>query len=264
MHQVRLFFIALQFFTRVPVPRWVGYQPEWLQQCARYFPLVGAVVGGFSALVLWTAALVFPATVAVGLAMAASVWLTGGFHEDGLADSCDGLGGSVTREKSLAIMKDSRIGSYGALGLILVLGLKATVLLGLMDSDPTLAVMATVWAHVTSRAAPVWLLQALPYAGDVEHAKAKPMAMRIDGPGLAVALGLVVLASIVAAWLMPENVPLLLGAVVASAALTFYMQSMLDRRLQGYTGDTLGATQQIVELAALLAFLGLAPLFPLA
>ena len=262
MHQLRLFFVALQFFTRVPVPRWVGFEPAWLQQCARYFPLVGLVVGGFSALVLWAAQLVFPATVAVGLAMAASVWLTGGFHEDGLADSCDALGGAVSREKAVAIMKDSRIGSYGALGLILVLGLKATVLLGLVDTDPTLALLAVVWAHVASRAAPVWLLHALPYAGDAKHAKAKPLATQISGPGLTIALGLVIVASLVGAWLMPENVPLMLGAVVVSAGLTFYMQSMLDRRLHGYTGDTLGATQQIVELGALLAFLALAPLFP--
>ena len=262
MHQLRLFFVALQFFTRVPVPRWVGFEPAWLQQCARYFPLVGLVVGGFSALVLWAAQLVFPATVAVGLAMAASVWLTGGFHEDGLADSCDALGGAVSREKALAIMKDSRIGSYGALGLVLVLGLKATVLLGLVDTDPTLALLAVVWAHVASRAAPVWLLHALPYAGDAEHAKAKPLATQISGPGLTIALTLVILVSLAGAWLMPENVPLMLGAVVVSAGLTFYMQSMLDRRLHGYTGDTLGATQQIVELGALMAFLALAPLFP--
>jgi adenosylcobinamide-GDP ribazoletransferase len=264
MHQVRLFFIALQFFTRVPVPRWVGFEPQWLQQCARYFPLVGAVVGGFSALVLWAAQLAFPATVAVGLAMAASVWLTGGFHEDGLADTCDGLGGAVSREKALTIMKDSRIGSYGALGLILVLGIKATVLLGLVDTDPSLATMALVWAHVASRAAPVWILHHLPYAGDAEHAKAKPLATRVGGPGLAIALGLVIATTAVCAWLAPENVPLLLGAIVASAALTFHLQSKLDRRLGGYTGDTLGATQQIVELAALLAFLALAPLFPAA
>jgi adenosylcobinamide-GDP ribazoletransferase len=262
MHQLRLFFVALQFFTRVPVPRWVGFEPAWLQQCARYFPLVGAVVGGVSALVLWGALQLVPATVAVGLAMAASVWLTGGFHEDGLADSCDALGGAVSREKALTIMKDSRIGSYGALGLILVLGLKATVLLGLTDIDPTLAMLAIVWAHVASRVAPVWLLHALPYAGDAEHAKAKPLATQITGPGLAIALALVVLATIAGAWITPENVPEMLAAVVVAAGLTFYMQSMLERRLQGYTGDTLGATQQVVELGALLAFLAMAPLFP--
>ncbi|UXH77476.1 adenosylcobinamide-GDP ribazoletransferase [Roseateles amylovorans] len=261
LHHFRLFFIALQFFTRVPVPRWVGFQPGWLNESARYFPLVGAVVGGFSALVLWAASLMFPATVAVGLAMASSVWLTGGFHEDGLADSCDGLGGAVSREKSLAIMKDSRIGSYGALGLMLVLGLKAATLLGLADTDPTLVLMAVVWSHVVSRAAPVWLMHALPYAGDADHAKAKPLATQVGGGGLVVALVIALLASGVAAWLLPDEVPLLIGALVTACGLTFYLQSMLERRLGGYTGDTLGAAQQIVELGTLLALLGLAAVF---
>lgn len=261
MHHLRLFFIALQFFTRVPVPRWVGFQPEWLQQCARYFPLVGAVVGAWSALVLWLALWAFPAPVAVGLALAASVWLTGGFHEDGLADTCDGLGGAVSRDKALAIMKDSRIGSYGALGLLIVLGLKAVTLVALVEVDPLLAVLASVWTHTTSRAAPVWLMHALPYAGDAAHAKAKPLATQISGPGLAVALGLVVLATALGAWWRLDDLPLLLGALVASAAVTLRWQSMLERRLGGYTGDTLGATQQLVELAGLLAMLGLASWF---
>ncbi|SEK60890.1 cobalamin-5'-phosphate synthase [Roseateles sp. YR242] len=261
LHHLRLFLIALQFFTRVPIPRWVGFQPEWLQQSARYFPLVGAVVGAWSACVLWAALLVFPATVAVVLAMAASVWLTGGFHEDGLADTCDGLGGAVSRERALEIMKDSRLGSYGALGLVFVLGLKAAALLGLADADATLALVAIVWSHLASRAAPVWLMHALPYAGDAAHAKAKPLATQISGGGLVVALGSVLVASVVWAWLLPDDIPLLLGALLTCAGLTFYMQSMLDRRLGGYTGDNLGATQQVVEVGALLAILGLATVF---
>ncbi len=261
LHHLRLFFIALQFFTRVPVPRWVGFQPDWLNQSARYFPLVGAVVGGFSALVWWVASFAFPPTVAIGLAMVASVWLTGGFHEDGLADSCDGLGGAVSREKSLAIMKDSRIGSYGALGLILMLGLKAATLLGLWDTDPALAWMAVIWSHVVSRAAPVWLMHAMRYAGDADHAKAKPLATQVGAAGVAVALGLAVVASAAAAWLMPDEVPLLIGGALTAVGLTFYLQSMLERRLGGYTGDTLGATQQVVELGTLLALLGLSTFF---
>ncbi len=261
LHQVRLFFIALQFFTRVPIPRWIGFQPEWLHQSARYFPLVGAVVGLWSAAVLWLAMLVFPNSVAVVLAMAASIWLTGGFHEDGLADTCDGLGGAVSRERALEIMKDSRLGSYGALGLFLMLALKAATLIGLADADPTLALTALVWAHLASRAAPVWLMHALPYAGDAAHAKAKPLATQISGRELAMALGTVVLASGLWAWLLPDDIPLLLGAIVSGAGLTLYMQSLLERRLGGYTGDNLGATQQVVEVGALLACLGLGAYF---
>ncbi len=261
LHQVRLFFIALQFFTRVPIPGWTGFQPEWLHQSARYFPLVGAVVGLWSAAVLWLAMLVFPNSVAVVLAMAASIWLTGGFHEDGLADTCDGLGGAVSRERALEIMKDSRLGSYGALGLFLMLGLKAATLVGLADADPTLALTALLWAHLASRAAPVWLMHALPYAGDAAHAKAKPLATQIGGAELGMALGTVVLASGLWAWLLPDDIPLLLGAIVTGAGLTFFMQSLLERRLGGYTGDNLGATQQVVEVGALMACLGLGAYF---
>jgi len=170
IHEARLFFIALQFFTRVPVPAWVGYTPEWMHASARHYPLVGAWVGGVAALVLWLAAQVWPLSVAVGLSMAATVWLTGGFHEDGLADTCDGLGGSVSRERALTIMKDSRLGSYGALGLVGVLGLKAVALYELTDFDGVQALIALVWAHAVSRAVPVALLRLLPYAGDAEQA----------------------------------------------------------------------------------------------
>ena len=261
LYQIRLFFTALQFFTRLPIPRWVGYEPAWLQQCAGYFPLVGALVGGASAALLWAALQLFPATVAVGLAMAASIWLTGGFHEDGLADTCDGLGGAVSRDKALTIMKDSRIGSYGALGLLLVLGLKAAALVSLADTDAALALQALLWSHMASRAAPVWLMHSLPYAGDAEHAKAKPLATQISGPGLLLALGWVLGAAALMGWAQPENIPLLACAALTVAGLCLYMQSLLERRLGGYTGDNLGATQQITELGALLAFLGAASLF---
>lgn len=257
LHQLRLFFIALQFFTRVPIPAWVGFEPVWLQQCARYFPLVGLVVGTFAAAVLWAAQWIWPNPVAVGLSMAAGIWLTGGFHEDGWADTCDGLGGSVSRERALQIMKDSRIGSYGALGLILMLGLKAACLSALSDVSADGVLIVLVWSHIASRAAPVWLMHALPYAGDAEHAKAKPLATQITGSGLAICLGWVMLASAGAACLMPELVPILAGVGVAAVATCLWMQSWLERRLGGYTGDNLGATQQLVELVSLLSFLAL-------
>lgn len=254
LHELRLFFVALQFFTRVPIPRWVGFEPAWLQHCARHFPLVGLLVGACSALVLWAALWLWPAPVAVGLAMAASIWLTGGFHEDGWADTCDGLGGAVSREKALAIMKDSRIGSYGALGLILMLGLKAAALLALLEQDWWLALAALVWAQCASRAAPVWLIRALPYAGDAEHAKAKPLATQAGAATLAVALGWVALASLALAAVDPGWIPSLALAALAAGGATLGMQAWLDQRLGGYTGDNLGATQQLTELAALLAF----------
>jgi adenosylcobinamide-GDP ribazoletransferase len=261
VHEARLFFVALQFFTRCPVPRWVGFEPAWLQQCARHYPAVGLLVGGFSAAVLWAAMWVWPATVAVGLAMAASVWMTGGFHEDGWADTCDGLGGAVSRERALVIMKDSRIGSYGALGLILLLGIKAACLLALADDSAQAAVLALLWAHCASRAAPVWLLHSLRYAGDAEHAKTKPLATQASTAAVVAALAWVLLASLTVATCAPHWVPVLCAASVAAVGTTFWMQGWLEKRLGGYTGDNLGACQQLVELSALLVFVALLNVF---
>lgn len=276
--ELRLFFIALQFFTRVPVPAWVGFQPGWLQACARYFPLVGACVGMAGAVVLATTSLVWPPLVAVLLSMAATVWMTGGFHEDGLADTCDGLGGSVSRERALIIMKDSRLGSYGALGLALVLGLKAAVLSSLLapvlgelneaDSSHVHQVllgwtlMALVWSHTTSRLAPVLLIRALPYAGDLDQAKAKPLTTRVSWGSVlgallcwgAVSLGLVLWVDRIG-WPVPTLWLAMGWATLAVALGTWWMARWLRRRLGGYTGDTLGAAQQIMELLSLLAWL---------
>jgi len=251
-HELRLFFIALQFFTRLPVPRWVGYQPEWLNQSARHFPVVGALVGGVGAAVLWAALWLFPMPVAVLLSMAATVLLTGAFHEDGLADTCDALGGAVSRERALEIMKDSRIGSYGAVGLFLVLGLKLVTLSAL---PAPWVFAALILAHTASRAAAVALIRWLPYAGDLAHAKAKPLAQRISGPGLAVAWSWVlVVGGLLLAW-NGAWWPAVLGGIGLALLCAMASAVWLKRRLGGMTGDTLGATQQLSEVLVLLGCL---------
>ena len=254
-HELRLFFIALQFLTRVPVPAWVGFEPMWLNQSARYFPLVGSCVGLVGAGVLWASSLVFPLAVGVGLSMAATLVMTGGFHEDGLADTFDALGGAVSRERALEIMKDSRIGSYGALALVVVLGTKAAALASL---PLALALPAGLFAHTASRAAATTLIFALPYAGDVAHAKAKPLAQRISGAGLMVAWGSVGLvgAALWGAFAVPA--PWLAGGALVALVACAACGAWLHRRLQGYTGDGLGATQQLSELLVLLGVLAMA------
>lgn len=255
IHELRLFFIALQFLTRLPVPAWVGFESAWLQQCSRHFPAVGALVGVFSAAVLALALQLWPPAVAVLLAMAASIWLTGGFHEDGWADSCDGLGGAVSRARSLEIMKDSRIGSYGALGLILMLGLKAASLHALVTQQGLpLALAGLVLAHAASRAAPIWLIRTLSYAGDPEHAKAKPLGTQATlGSCLVATLWVLLLAAVLRVW-VPGLASRLGPAALAAVAATLWMRAWFKRRLGGYTGDNLGATQQVVELSLLLAW----------
>ena len=187
--ELRLFFLALQFLTRLPLPRAVAqaaFDPRSLNQAARHFALVGAIVGAAGAIVALLAVRLWPPAVAATLALAFTVWLTAAFHEDGLADTFDALLGAAPREKALAIMKDSRIGSYGAAVLVLSLLLRVLLLAELLRLQPWLAAAALVVAHTAGRACAVLLMASLPYAGDEAHAKAKPLARSVraaDAPG---------------------------------------------------------------------------------
>lgn len=249
-HELRLVAVALQFLTRVPVPAFRTWDDDWLNGCVRHFPLVGAAIGAFGAAVLWAAAQVWPPLVAAVLSVAATAWLTGAFHEDGLADTADGLGGAVDRERALAIMKDSRIGSYGALALGLVTLLRVAALATLAAADPMLAAAACVWAHAAARAVPVAVMAALPYAGDAAHAKAKPLAVQVQAPQ-AVAAGLWVMAVTAVLWPI-SGLSRPFAAAAALLLVVVVMTRWLRRRLGGYTGDTLGASEQMAEVTALL------------
>ncbi len=249
---MRLFLVALQFLTRLPV-RLSHFEPAWLNDCVRHFPLVGGLVGAVGAAVLVGAAQFWPAWIAALLALTATVALTGGFHEDGLADTFDALGGAVGRDKALTIMKDSRIGSYGALALGLSLLLRAA-LLAVLAQRPLLGAIAALMAsHSLARAAAVGVMVSLPYGGEVEHAKAKPLALAVAPRNFGMALGWCLLLGL--ALSLVGIAPLrLLAALVAATAVALLMRDWLRRRLGGYTGDGLGATEQLAEIAVLLAF----------
>jgi adenosylcobinamide-GDP ribazoletransferase len=253
--ELRLLLVALQFLTRVPVfiP---GFAACDLRDSARHFPLVGVVVGGFGASVLWAAAAMWPLPVAVVLSVAATVWLTGGLHEDGLADTCDALGGDTERDQALSIMKDSRLGSYGALGLFLTLALKLAALHALALHSLAAALAAIVLAHTASRTVPVVLMAALPYAGTLDAAKAKPMAGGVARSAIVVSIGWAVLVGVAACAAWPASA--VLAALGAAAATLAWIRRRLTLRLGGYTGDTLGAAQQWSEVAVLLALLATA------
>ncbi|MEC5384529.1 adenosylcobinamide-GDP ribazoletransferase [Uliginosibacterium sp. H3] len=251
MTELRRFFLALGYFTRIPVPAWVGWAPDELNRAARYFPLAGLVVAGISALVLWLAMAALPASLAVLLSMAASLRLTGAFHEDGLADSADGLGGGWQREDVLRIMKDSRIGTYGAVVLGMAL-LTKFVALDVLATQGWLACVALLVAHPLSRVAALVVMCALPYVRDDEGSRAKPVAQGVGATELLVGAltGLAPLALAVAGGVLslPRAGVLLLAALLVTA----WWARLLRRRLGGYTGDTLGATQQFAELACYL------------
>jgi adenosylcobinamide-GDP ribazoletransferase len=252
-HEFRLFLVALQFLTRLPVPAFREFDPAWLHASARWFPAVGLVVGGLIALALWGAALLWPPALAVVLALGLGIALTGAFHEDGLADTWDALGGVVPRERALLIMKDSRLGSYGALALGVGLAAKALALHAVVGHSLALALVALPLVHAWARAGTVVLIAAMCYGGDEAHAKAKPLATSVNGSAVAVAVLTCALAS--GAALHAELLPgAALAAVVAACALaTAATGAWLQRRLGGYTGDGLGATEQHAELAAWLA-----------
>jgi adenosylcobinamide-GDP ribazoletransferase len=250
VHQCRLFFIALQFFTRLPIPRWVGFEHAWLQHASRYFPLVGLVIAAIGAGAYALTARIFPAPVAALLSTAAGIYATGAFHEDGFADLCDGFGGGQSRERVLAIMKDSRIGAYGAIGIGLMLLLKVGTLALL---PPGAAVAALFFAHPLSRLAATSLIWRMDYARD--EGKSKPLAQQMTHFEFAVAACTALLPALVIAlsgWL-PWNA-LLLGALAAAIA-TVWLAAKCARKLNGYTGDCLGAVQQLAEVAIYLGVL---------
>jgi len=255
-HQVRLFFIALQFCTRLPIPRWVGFHADWLQQSTRYFPLVGWVVAWIAALAYLLAVQFWPQPVAVLLSTAAGIWVTGAFHEDGFADVCDGLGGSASRQRALEIMRDSRLGAYGVIGIVLLLATKVFTLNALL---PWQLLAALGMAHPLSRWLATCLIWRLPYAR--QEGRAKPMAQRMRGGEflLATCLALVPVALSIALGLMAWQ---RIAAGVACAALAAaWLARVLVRRLGGYTGDGLGAVQQLSEAAFYLGALAAVPGF---
>jgi len=275
-HFLRHYLLAIQFFTRIPVTgrlaAWVGFSPAMLRASAAHFPGVGVVVGALVAGV--TAALLaslppspFAPLVAAVLGTVLSVMVTGAFHEDGLADVADGLGGSYDRDRALLIMKDSRVGAFGALALVLALLSKVALLALIGSVSPRWMVLGIFAAHVVSRTWPLLLIRLMPHVGDAAGSKSKPLADQISGTSLLaagmwcfIALALVFVgygaidsgASHMSTW---SPISPLLVALFASSLGFAYMGRLLWRRLQGFTGDGLGATQQLCELAF---YLGLA------
>jgi adenosylcobinamide-GDP ribazoletransferase len=247
MQQLRLFFIALQFFTRLPIPSWVGFEASWLQHASRYFPLVGCVVAAIAAGVYFAAALVLPAPVAAALSTAASIYLTGAFHEDGFADTCDGLGGGLSanlpRERVLEIMKDSRVGAYGAIGIVCMLAAKLSALAML---PPRLAVGALFLAHPLSRLAAASLIWRLDYVRG--EGKAKPLAQQMSGAEFAIAAVTAVLPVPVLLTTGLITADAVLAALLAALLAVVWLGRKLQDRLGGYTGDCLGAVQQLAEV----------------
>jgi adenosylcobinamide-GDP ribazoletransferase len=237
-NELDYFFGAIRFFTRLPVPAWVGHSSEGLDRSTRYFPAVGLIVGGIAALIFVLTSFVWPKTLAVLASMAITLYLTGAFHEDGWSDMVDGFGGGWGKARILEIMKDSRIGSFGAVALVVLLLAKFCAL---VEIDLAMVPLALIAGHALSRLCATSLLHTLDYVRD--EGKSKPLATRIGRGELAFAA----LTAALPLLLLPPR-QALIGTLFAALA-TLWLARLFKRQIGGYTGDCLGATQQLSEVA---------------
>ncbi len=244
---VRAFFTAVMFLTRVRVPAWVGYSESQLASSTVYFPLVGALVGLVGACTMLLTAELWSTRLAALFGMAATILLTGAFHEDGTADSCDGLGGGWRKDQILRIMKDSRVGTYGVVGLWLLLTAKWALL---SELSPGLWIAALVLGHSLGRWSSLPLIWRYDYVR--EEGTGKPFADGVTSARLlggTACLGVALAPAVLIFGLHPQQA---LAAFLAACGLTALSGFYFHRRLGGITGDCLGAANQLVELAVYL------------
>jgi adenosylcobinamide-GDP ribazoletransferase len=249
--QVNTFLAAVMFLTRLPVGRFYEFREEEVAASTVYFPIVGALVGlaGGLALLMSTA---LPSFVAVLISMLITICLTGGLHEDGLADSADGLIGGRDPQRRLEIMKDSRIGAYGALALWFSLTAKLILVQSLLAASLFTAIGASVIAHCLGRAATVGLLSCLPYAR-TEDSKSRQFGNKVTFRQLALVLAFAIAISLFLLRLQG------VFCLTAALAVTFICGLYFKDKIGGITGDCLGAANQLVELSAYLSLLALQP-----
>jgi adenosylcobinamide-GDP ribazoletransferase len=240
--QLNLFYLALSFFTRLPVPKTMHYSESLLNKANRYFSLVGLVTGLLLALSYLCFSSFLPVNISILLTMAISLLLTGAFHEDGLADMADGIGGAFNIEKRLTIMKDSRIGTYGAVTLVIALLLKFTLLVELANQDSNHLLLAIILAEMLSRAIAGSLISAMPYVSDIEQSKSKPLAQAQSFSEVMILLLIGVTPLI---FYSSEVIFSLLSILLL---FRWLFKQWLMSKIGGFTGDCLGAGQQISEL----------------
>lgn len=258
--ELRIFFTALMFLTRLPVPRFTDHSPEYLEKSVRYFPTVGWIVGAISAITFLLFNKYISEDIAIAASIIAGILTTGAFHEDGFADVCDAFGGGWTKEKILLIMKDSRLGSYGVIGMIAILSVKFLLLRELPkftpDADhPSVNIfynyryflLTIIAAHAVSRLMPVLVMQFYDYVTDPGSSKSKPVATRTPG------LFALLFAGIAAGFPFIFLSWHFLLAIIPVVFIAFNLAAYFKKWIGGYTGDCLGAIQQASELGFYLA-----------
>lgn len=254
---------AFILFTRLPWHRLFKVEESYFAHAAANWPFVGWLTGSLMGIVLWLTAGIMPIGAAVMTALGFRVLLTGALHEDGLADYFDGMGGGRNREQTLRIMKDSHIGTYGTLGLIVYFLLLYNLMQEMfgaiyINADNSLRniIFITLTADVWSKCCSSILIALLPYARNTEEAKIKtvyaPMS-RIHILRIAVAMLPSIILMLV---IIPESSMLGIVAPILTAFLVMLFLAMqMHRRLKGYTGDCCGATFLLCELSFYLSLM---------
>jgi adenosylcobinamide-GDP ribazoletransferase len=237
------FWLAVGFLTRIPMLVRIDYSPQLMNQCSVYFPVVGLILGVLYATLYAAIALIWSPWVCVILVTGFHLWITGAFHEDGLADSADGLGGGYTVEARLRIMKDSRIGTYGTVALVMALLLKVTLL---SESSPIW--LALLIAPCVARLTPLMLMRFMSYVSDPGSSKSKLVADSFSTKRLVYASVFVIL---ICGLLTPWAPALILFSAVSIGLVGLLWGRQLNRDLGGYTGDALGASVIFTELILL-------------
>lgn len=243
------------FFTRLPL--WRIHQPpqEHFRHVVHYWPFVGWLTGGAMALFFVLTAQMLPLSLALLLTIGGRILLTGALHEDGLADFCDGMGGGHTRERTLAIMKDSHIGTYGVLGLILYLLVLYHALhtLALGSGEHLLVAAFLLTTDVWSKACASLLVGHLSYARPVQEVKSQVVYERLSWGAQALRT-LLALLPVGAVWFVvgfPPPLPVFLIPLLIEGGLALW----LHQRLGGYTGDCCGATVLLCEVGMYLTWI---------
>ncbi|MGM8362156.1 adenosylcobinamide-GDP ribazoletransferase [Flavobacterium sp. ARAG 55.4] len=256
--ELHIFFTAVLFYTRIPCPKNINHHPDYLNKASRYFPLIGWIVGGISFVVYYLSAFVFSNEIAVILSIIASILVTGAFHEDGFADVCDGFGGGWTKEKILLIMKDSAIGAYGAIGIVLLFLLKFQSLVQLTNkvqiSDSGLGVLLLlITAHSLSRLAAISIVFTHEYSREDATSKSKPIAQNFTWREVIGAFFFGLLPLFALSFIYAQMLLVVIPVFIFRYFLARYFQKWID----GYTGDCLGATQQVCEVVFYLSAIAL-------
>jgi len=249
--QLHIFFTALMFYTRIPCPKNIDHNPDYLNKASRYFPLIGWIVGGISFVVYYLSAFLFTNEIAIILSIIAGILTTGAFHEDGFADVCDGFGGGWTKEKILLIMKDSAIGAYGAIGVVLLFILKYQAIFSafskseIINLQPTICnLLLFISAHSVSRLSAISIVFTHQYSREDASSKSKPIAQNFTWKEVVGALFFGLLPLVILSFFQWQLLLALIPVFVARFFLARYFQKWID----GYTGDCLGATQQVCEV----------------